>query len=263
MRSLRNKRLSRKNKRHIRKTRKNRKKTIKKQLGGSIENFIRKIQDICKNIDVKVIKQNLRIIKRKHPEHYKLIKSSVLQLKKYIDIGQFLLSTLNKKDIYRLTRIKNDQIYNLFSSYQVGGDMGDWMPMIIIIIGLVFLASKMGYLDMFKGPGMGMGKGKNTTQKNSKGNNSIENSVESSEEAGEVDELGIPEDNQESNTSEGSGNDNQGNGNQGNGNEGNGNEGNGNEGNGNEGNGNEGNKENSKNQQKVVISRIIKSKALT
>ena len=267
MKSLRNRRISKKNRKPLRKTKKNKKinrKTIKNQLGGSIENFIKKIQEVCKNIDIKIVKKNLKIIKKNHPQHYQLIKSSVVELKKYIDIGQILLATLSKKDINRLTKINNKQIYNLFSSYQLGGGLGDWMPMIIIIIGLVFLASKMGLLNMFSGTGMGMGMGmgmgKNTTEKkNSKGNNSKgNNTVDSSEEAGNEEGDG-----EEGNGEEGNGE--EGNGEEGNGEEGNGEEGNGEEGedkedeegeensnknnedNSNEGNGNEGNKENNAN----------------
>ena len=253
MKSLRNRRISKKNRKKLKKTKKNKKikmKTIKNQLGGSIENFIKKIQEVCKNIDIKLVKKNLKIIKKNHPQHYQLIKSSVLELKKYIDIGQILLATLSKKDINRLTKINNKQIYNLFSSYQLGGGLGDWMPMIIIIIGLVFLASKMGLLNMFSGTGMGMGMGKNTTEKKkSKGNNTVDSSEEAGNEEGDGEE----------------GNGEEGNGEEGNGEEGNGEEDNGEEGedkedeegeensnknnedNSNEGNGNEGNKENNAN----------------
>jgi len=130
------------------KNKKNKKRSIKNQLGGNVNQFINRIQQICKNIDINLVRNNLKVIKKKHPHHYQIIKKAVLNLKDYINIGQIILSSLNKKDINKLNKINDKDIKKFLKSYQSGGGLGDMIPIIILIVGLVFLASKFGLFSL-------------------------------------------------------------------------------------------------------------------
>ena len=130
------------------KNKKNKKKSIKNQLGGNVNQFISRIHEICNNIDINLVKNNLQIIKKTHPRHYKIIKKAVLELKDYINIGQIILLSLNKKDINKLNKISKDDISNFLKSTQLGGGMGDLIPILILIVGLLFLASKFGLFSL-------------------------------------------------------------------------------------------------------------------
>jgi hypothetical protein len=164
------------------KNKKNKKRSIKNQLGGNVNQFINRIQQICKNIDINLVRNNLKIIKKKHPHHYQIIKKAVLDLKDYINIGQIILSSLNKKDINKLNKINDKDINKFLKSYQLGGGIGELIPIIILIVALLFLANKFG---LFSLPSM-LGANLNPSKM-------MENVMGSSKKAnGDVDELGIP-----------------------------------------------------------------------